>query len=91
MFISILNFFTLDNESSLAFAGGRLVGLVAGLALSAILGQFVFIALPASFVFGALILSLSILVSLVASILPIILAENKHLRKKTYSNRKRTA
>ena len=89
MIISVLNFLTLDNESSLAFSGGRLIGLAAGMILFATLGQFVFVALPASFIVGTLILSLSVLFSLAVTLLPILLASNNSLGRLTYFEQRR--
>jgi hypothetical protein len=47
---------TLSNDLALAFNMGRLVGLISGVALAIILGQFVFITFPLTFYLGFLLL-----------------------------------
>jgi hypothetical protein len=72
--LSIFNIFTLDGTNNTAFSGGRLVGLASGLILSVILGGFVSIALPTTFIVGIAILSLSVFVHIMAEITSVIVA-----------------
>jgi hypothetical protein len=54
--ITVINLLTLSNDLALAFNMGRLVGLISGVALAIILGQFVFITFPLTFYLGFLLL-----------------------------------
>lgn len=63
--ISIINFFTLDNDNTLEFNMARIVGQICGVALSIILGNYVFITFPAMF-YVSFVIMIALTLSLLA-------------------------
>jgi hypothetical protein len=62
--ISVINFFFLSPVDNLNFSGARLLSTLAGVALSVILGGYVFVTFPILFVPGLLLLALLTLITL---------------------------
>ena len=52
---------TESNETQIGFNGGRLIGLISGLILSVIVGQYAFVAFTPLFLIGTLFLALNLL------------------------------
>jgi hypothetical protein len=59
--IGFINHFILDNQDNLAFNMGRLIGIVSGVVLATILGDFVLISFTPLFVFGIIVLISTVL------------------------------
>jgi hypothetical protein len=59
--IGFINNFILDNQDNLAFNMGRLIGIVSGVVLATILGDFVLISFTPLFVFGIIVLISTVL------------------------------